>query len=112
MRPIRFKQGAITFEPAQGAPVSLTGKIVSVLKELTDELWIVSPETNGGGETLNERAKNARAAQEIKDRSHPAFVHPLLANAKLIEIRNIDISTSDPTSDTTNVIDGNFGETE
>ena len=112
VRPIRFKQGAITFEPAQGAPVSLTGKIVSVLKELTDELWIVSPETNGGGETLNERAKNARAAQEAKDCSHPAFVHPLLANAKLIEIRNIDISTSDPTSDTTNVIDGNFGETE
>ena len=112
VRPIRFKQGAITFEPAQGAPVSLTGKIVSVLKELTDELWIVSPETSGGGETLNERAKNARAAQEAKDRSHPAFAHPLLANAKLIDIRNIDIPTSDPTSDTTNVIDGNFGDTE
>jgi len=112
VRPIKFKQGAITFEPAQGAPVSLTGKIVSVLKDLTDELWIVSPETSGGGETLNERSKNARAAQEAKDRSHPAFTHPLLANAKLIEIRNIDIPRSDPTSDTTNVIDGNFGDTD
>ena len=112
VRPIRFKQGAMTFEPAQGAPVSLTGKIVSVLKELTDELWIVSPETSGGGETLNERAKNQKAAQEAKDRAHPAFSHPLLANAKLIDVRNIDIQTPNPTSDMNNVIDGNFGETE
>ena len=112
VRPIRFKQGAINFQPAEGAPVSLTGKIVSVLKELTDELWIVSPETSGGGETINERDKNAKAAQEAKDRSHPAFSHPLLANAKLIEIRNIDIPQESPTSDITNVIDGNFGDTE
>jgi len=112
VRPIRFKQGAINFQPAEGAPVSLTGKIVSVLKELTDELWIVSPETSGGGETMNERDKNAKAAQEAKDRSHPAFSHPLLANAKLIEIRNIDIPQESPTSDITNVIDGNFGDTE
>ena len=112
VRPIRFKQGAINFQPAEGAPVSLTGKIVSVLKELTDELWIVSPETSGGGETINERDKNAKAAQEAKDRSHPAFSHPLLANAKLIEIRNIDIPQESPTSDMTNVIDGNFGDTE
>ena len=112
VRPIRFKQGAINFQPAEGAPVSLTGKIVSVLKELTDELWIVSPETSGGGETINERDKNVKAAQEAKDRSHPAFSHPLLANAKLIEIRNIDIPQESPTSDITNVIDGNFGDTE
>ena len=112
VRPIRFKQGAINFQPAEGAPVSLTGKIVSVLKELTDELWIVSPETSGGGETINERDKNAKAAQEAKDRSHPAFSHPLLANAKLIEIRSIDIPQESPTSDMTNVIDGNFGDTE
>ena len=112
VRPIRFKQGAINFQPAEGAPVSLTGKIVSALKELTDELWIVSPETSEGGETINERDKNAKAAQEAKDRSHPAFSHPLLANAKLIEIRNIDIPQESPTSDMTNVIDGNFGDTE
>jgi len=112
VRPIRFKPGAMSFEPAQGAPVSLTGKIVSILKYLTDELWIVSPETSGGGETLNERAKNAKAAQDAKDRSHPAFSHPLLINAKLIEIRNIDIPSESPTSEVSNVIDGNFGDDE
>lgn len=105
VRPIRFKPGAMTFEPAEGAPVSLTGKIVSAIKDLTGELWIVSPETSGGGATLNEIKKNARAEQEAKDRAHPAFNHPLLAKAKLIEIRK-----TAPTSIPTNVIDGNFGD--
>ena len=103
VRPIRFKPGAITFEPAEGAPVSLTGKIVTAIKDLTGELWIVSPETSGGGATLNEIKKNARAEQDAKDRAHPAFTHSLLANAKLIEIRDVA-----PTSIPTNVIDGNF----
>ncbi len=103
VRPIRFKPGAMTFEPAEGAPVSLTGKIVSAIKDLTGELWIVSPETSGGGATLNELKKNARAEQEAKDRAHPAFNHPLLTNAKLIEIRE-----TAPTSVPSNVIDGNF----
>ena len=107
VRPIRFKPGAMTFEPAQGAPVSLTGKIVSAIKDLTGELWIVSPETSGGGATLNEIKKNARAEQEAKDRAHPAFNHPLLARAKLIEIRE-----TTPTSIPSNVIDGNFGDPE
>ena len=107
VRPIRFKPGAISFQPAEGAPVSLTGKIVSAIKDLTGELWIVSPETSGGGATLNEIKKNARAEQEAKDRAHPAFNHPLLAKAKLIEIRE-----TAPTSVESNVIDGNFGEPE
>ena len=110
VRPIRFKQGAISFQPADGAPVTLTGKIVSILKELTDELWIVSPETSGGGDTLNEREKKARADQEAKDRSHPAFSHPLLANAKLIGIKNIDMPEGAPTSESNNVIDAKFGD--
>ena len=110
VRPIRFKQGAISFQPVDGAPVTLTGKIVSILKELTDELWIVSPETSGGGDTLNERDRKARAEQDAKDRSHPAFSHPLLANAKLLGIKNVDISGEDPTSRTSNVIDAHFGD--
>ena len=105
VRPIRFKQGSISFQPAEGAPVSLTGKIVSALQTLTGELWIVSPETDGGGATINEVSKNAKAEQDSKDREHPAFAHPLLANAKLIEIREIA-----PTSKPSNVIDANFGD--
>jgi len=46
VRPIRFKQGAISFEPAEGAPVSLTGKIVSAIKDITGELWIGESQTH------------------------------------------------------------------
>jgi len=105
VRPIRFKQGAISFQPAEGAPVSLTGKIVSALQSLTGDLWIVSPETSGGGATLNEIKKDAKTEQDAKDRAHPAFNHPLLAKAKLIEIRD-----TTPTSTSNNVIDANFGQ--
>ncbi len=84
--PIRFKPGVMAFQPVEGAPVSLTGKIVSALKELTGELWIVTPETSGGGETINQRQRREKSEQEAKDRAHPAFAHPLLAKAKLIEI--------------------------
>ncbi len=112
VRPIRFKQGSMNFEPAEGAPVTLTGKIVTALKDITGELWIVSPETSGGGQTLNEVNKSVKAEQDAKDRAHPAFSHPLLANAKLIEIRSIEISRDAPTSEASNVIDGNFGEDE
>jgi len=88
VRPIRFKQGSITFQPGDGAPVSLIGKIVQTIKDLTGELWIVSPETSGGGETLWETRKNAAAAKHASDRAHPAFEHPMLKAAKLIEIRH------------------------
>ena len=84
--PIRFKPGLMAFQPVDGAPVSLTGKIVSALKDLTGELWIVTPETSGGGETISQRQRREKSEQEAKDRAHPAFSHPLLAKAKLIEI--------------------------
>lgn len=114
VRPIHFKQGAIRFEPAQGAPVTLTGKIVKALQDLTGDLWIVSPETSGGGDTLSEARKRALREQEEKDRAHPAFQHALFKEARLIEIIDktpiSDGSGNHPVSD--NVIAGKFGESE
>lgn len=103
VKPIRFKHGAISFQPASGAPTSLTGSIVSAIKELTGELWVISPETSGGGETLQESVRRIRDAEDARDRAHPAFTHPLFANAKLIEIMD-----TAPTSSETNVIAADF----
>ncbi len=103
VKPIAFKPGSIRFEPAAGASVSLTGRIVKAIQDLTGELWVVTPETHGGGKTLHQVAKEKRQAEEARDRAHPAFSHPLLAKAKLIEI----IDTT-PTSNETNVIVGDF----
>lgn len=107
VQPISFRAGNIKFQPAADAPISLTGKIVAALQDLTGTMWIVSPEKSGGGETLKAREKREREEQEAKDRAHPAFAHPLFKDAKLIEIRQ-----SAPTSTPSNIIPGNFRPTE
>ena len=107
VQPITFRRGNIKFEPTADAPVSLTGKIVAALQELTGAMWIVSPEKTGGGETLKAREKRLREEQAAKDRAHPAFSHPLFKDAKLIEIR-----PSAPTFASANIIEGNFRPAE
>ena len=37
---------------------------------------------------MAEARRNAKAEQDAKDRSHPAFDHPLLKNAKLLGIKD------------------------
>ena len=107
VQPISFRAGNIKFQPASDAPISLTGRIVAALQDLTGAMWIVSPEKSGGGETLKAREKRKRGERDAKDRAHPAFSHPLFKGAKLIEIRD-----SAPTSTPSNIIPGNFRPAE
>ena len=107
VQPISFRAGNIKFQPADDAPISLTGKIVAALQDLTGAMWIVSPEKSGGGETLKAREKREHEERDAKDRAHPAFAHPLFKGAKLIEIRE-----SAPTSTPSNIIPGNFRPAE
>src|SRR5579871_1388637 len=65
MRPVSFRPGAITFEPAPGAPSTLAGRLVARLKEWTGEPWLVAAEGGGGAETAWEKQKREeRAALE------------------------------------------------
>ena len=57
MRPISFRPGAITFEPAPGAPANLAGRLVARLKEWTGQPWLVAAEGGGGAESAWERQK-------------------------------------------------------
>jgi DNA polymerase-3 subunit gamma/tau len=57
VRPISFRPGAITFEPAPGAPANLAGRLVSRLKEWTGQPWLVAAEGGGGAESAWEREK-------------------------------------------------------
>ena len=54
---------------------------------------------SGGGETIKEIALREKSEQDARDRDHPAFKHPLLANARLIEIRK-----TAPTSSSDNTV--------
>ena len=108
VRPIRFRQGSITIENLVDAPITLIGRMVEALRDITGDLWLIDQEAGSGKDTLIERRKKAIADRDATDRSHPAFEHPLFKNAKLIEIRD-----TAPTSGTeTNIIAADFGGPE
>lgn len=94
VRPVSFTPNSFTFQTTKGAPASLTVKMKEALHDLTGANWDVTPVPSGGGETLKEQQKREDDAQSAKDRAHPAFSHPLLAGATLIEIRDIAPTSS------------------
>jgi len=108
VRPILFQPTTFNFQPADNCPPSLTSKMADMLNNLTGATWDVNPLPSGGHETLKEKERREIREQEAKDRDHPAFSHPLLSSAKLIEIRDI-VPTSQPES---NVIAGDFDPDE
>ncbi|WP_371396107.1 DNA polymerase III subunit gamma/tau [Fretibacter rubidus] len=87
VRPINFDPHSFDFQPTDDAPPSLTGRMKDALVDLSGANWTVTPLPSGGGETLKESALREKSEQEARDRDHPAFNHPLLRGAKLIEIR-------------------------
>jgi len=78
VRPISFRPGAITYEPAPGAPGNLAGRLVRALKEWTGQPWLVAAEGGGGAETLMERQKREDREAMAEIRADP-FVASLLA---------------------------------
>jgi DNA polymerase-3 subunit gamma/tau len=89
MRPIAFRPGAITFEPAPGAPANLAGRLVAKLKEWTGQPWLVAAEGGGGAETMLERERRERAETRAAAAADP-FVASVLAafpGAELTEVR-------------------------
>ncbi|MGA0603551.1 DNA polymerase III subunit gamma/tau [Caulobacter sp. KR2-114] len=91
MRPISFRMGAITFEPAPGAPVNLAQRLVARLKEWTGQPWLVAAEGSGGAETLLEREKRerARARQEALSEPFVQAVMQAFPGTELVEIRQL-----------------------
>ncbi len=102
VRVIRFKPGAITIEKMQDAPVTLIGKMVEALRDITGDLWLIEQENGKGAPSISEARKQAKEDQDAADRAHPAFSHSLLKNAKLLEIRDV------PTTSESNIIAADF----
>src|SRR5205085_7081483 len=51
IRPIRFRPGALEYEPAPGVPSDLAQRLVARLKEWTGERWLLSTQGGGGAES-------------------------------------------------------------
>ena len=95
VRPISFRPGAITFEPAPGAPADLQQRLVQRLKEWTGQAWLVAAEGGGGAESLYERAR--REAQETRASAlADPFVQSILQafqGAEVVDVRQLKIET-------------------
>lgn len=89
VRPVSFKPGAIVFEPAPGAPADLARRLSSRLKAWTGRTWLIAANGAGGGETLIEQEKKARAAERAAIEADP-FVQAVLTTfpgAQIGEVR-------------------------
>ncbi len=97
VRPISFRPGAITFEPAPGAPTNLQQRLAQRLKEWTGQAWLVAAEGGGGAESLYERAR--REQQETRNSAlADPFVQSILEafqGAEIVDVRQLKIETPD-----------------
>jgi DNA polymerase III subunit gamma/tau len=91
VRLISFRVGAISFEPAPGAPNNLSQRLSVRLKEWTGQPWLVAAETGGGAETLAERQAKEHEAIRAEALADPFIqsVMQVFPGAELTEIRQI-----------------------
>ncbi|HEY1749914.1 MAG TPA: DNA polymerase III subunit gamma/tau [Caulobacteraceae bacterium] len=91
VRLISFRTGAISFEPAPGAPNSLSQRLSARLKEWTGQPWLVMAETGGGAETLAElKARETESARaELLADPFVRQVMEVFPGAELTEIRQL-----------------------
>ncbi len=71
VRPVSFKPGQLTFEPAPGAPANLATRLAGRLKDWTGRQWFVVANGQGGGETLIEQEKKAAASLRAEVEADP-----------------------------------------
>ena len=93
VRPIHFRPGAITFEPAPGAPANLAGRLVSRLKEWTGQPWLVVAEGGGGAESAWEREKRQERETRREIEADP-FVHAVMQafpGTEITDIRSLPV---------------------
>jgi DNA polymerase-3 subunit gamma/tau len=91
VRPVAFKPGQLTFEPAPGAPANLATRLAGRLKDWTGRQWFVVANGQGGGETLIEQEKKAAASLRAEVEADP-FVQSIMAafpGATLGEIKTL-----------------------
>jgi DNA polymerase-3 subunit gamma/tau len=91
VRLISFRLGAISYEPAPGAPGNLSQRLSARLKEWTGQPWLVAAEGGGGAETLAEREsrETERARAEALADPFVRQVMEVFPGAELTEVRVI-----------------------
>ena len=101
VRPISFRAGAITYEPAPGAPSNLAQRLVARLKEWTGQPWLVAAEGGGGAESAWEREKREERETKAEIEADP-FVRSVMQafpGAEIVGIRRAPVVEAAPVED-------------
>jgi DNA polymerase-3 subunit gamma/tau len=107
VRPISFRPGAITFEPAPGAPANLAGRLVQRLKEWTGQPWLVAAEGGGGAESAWERQKREEREARAQIEADP-FVRSVIEafpGAEIVGVRKLAAPDAAPPPEETDEAD-------
>ncbi len=101
VRPISFRPGAFTFEPAPGAPANLAGRLVSRLKEWTGQPWLVAADGGGGAESAWERQKREERETRAEIEADPfvCSVMDAFPGAEIVGVRNLAVADAAPPPD-------------
>jgi DNA polymerase-3 subunit gamma/tau len=108
VRPISFRPGAITFEPAPGAPANLAGRLVRALKEWTGQPWLVAAEGNGGAESAWEKEKREQreTRTEIESDSFVKSVMETFPGTEIVGIRQVTAPEVAPVAEGVEIVEG------
>jgi len=108
VRPISFRPGAITFEPAPGAPANLAGRLVRALKEWTGQPWLVAAEGNGGAESAWEKEKREQreTRTQIEADSFVKSVMETFPGTEIVGIRQVTAPEVAPVAEGVEVVEG------
>ena len=71
VRLVRYRPGAIEFNPAPGAPADLAGRLGQTLRALTDARWGVSVSDAEGAPTVADERRRERDAIRAEAENHP-----------------------------------------
>jgi DNA polymerase-3 subunit gamma/tau len=89
VRPIRFEPGKIEIALTEHAAPGLAGELSRKLEQWTGARWMVAVSREGGGETVAEARKNARARLVDDARADPvvAAVFSRFPGAEIVDVR-------------------------
>ena len=96
VRPIDFKPGVISFEPAPGAPANLAQRLSQRLREWTGQRWMMDLQV-GGGESVRDRQDRARDEERARVAADPFVTAMMQAfpGAQIVGVRPLEAPAAD-----------------
>ncbi|WP_417477943.1 DNA polymerase III subunit gamma/tau [Maricaulis sp.] len=101
VRPVSFKPGAMTYQPAEDAPSDLAQRLSKRLQEWTETRWMILADANArGGETWSERRQRGKQERMADIRNDPAVEEAMRLFPGAEIVRVIEAATTEPDDET------------